>query len=341
MTCLAWVAGWLSFGPVVADSLRVASYNTNLERDGPGLLLRDIQRQDEQVTAVAQVIARVAPDIIALQGFDHDHDLIALTEFADLLATMGAVYPHRLALRPNSGWMTGLDLDGDGRFGGPRDAQSYGRYSGHSGMALLSRVPILNDQVRDLSDGLWADLADPPPSVLPVVQQTVQRLSTVGHWMVPVQTDQGPVTLILFHATPPVFDGPEDRNGHRNADELRLVAQMIDGVFGAPAGPVVVLGDANSDPQLGEGHKPALRRLLDHPQLQDPWRGNDVATVHWTRLGEMRVDYVLPDRAFAIVGKGVHWPRAGPVDDVDKTAQPPPAVVASHHRLVWVDVARR
>ena len=44
-----------------ADTLRVASFNAELQRDGPGLLLRDIGRGDDpQIAAVAEVIARAA-----------------------------------------------------------------------------------------------------------------------------------------------------------------------------------------------------------------------------------------------------------------------------------------
>jgi hypothetical protein len=49
------------------ESLRIATFNTGLERDGPGLLLRDLLRGDDaQVRAVVSVLAEVAPDIAAM-----------------------------------------------------------------------------------------------------------------------------------------------------------------------------------------------------------------------------------------------------------------------------------
>ena len=55
--------------PGRADTLRFATFNTELSRKGPGLLLRDIlAAKDAQVNAVlAQIIAADA-DVIALQG---------------------------------------------------------------------------------------------------------------------------------------------------------------------------------------------------------------------------------------------------------------------------------
>ena len=33
--------------------------------------------------------------------------------------------------------------------------------------------------------------------------------------------------FLVSHPTPPVFDGPEDRNGRRNHDEIRFWADYI------------------------------------------------------------------------------------------------------------------
>ncbi|MCE8457140.1 endonuclease/exonuclease/phosphatase family protein, partial [Rhodovulum sulfidophilum] len=243
--------------PALAD-IRVASFNTDLSRKGPGLLLRDIlSGKDSQVAAVLDVIAAARPDIIALQGIDYDLDGLALTALADRLRARDLDYPHLFALRPNTGLRTGLDLDGDGRVGGPGDAQGFGYFAGQDGMAILSRFPVLTDRVRDFSALVWRDL---PGATLPEMDgapfpsaeaQAVQRLSTTGHWDVPVDLGGSILHLLTFHASPPVFDGPEDRNGLRNRDELRLWTLYLDGALGLapPRGPFVVLGDANLDPE--------------------------------------------------------------------------------------------
>ena len=322
-----------------ADTLRIATYNTELQRDGPGLFLRDLARgEDDQINAVLKVIAAADADVLALQGIDYDLTGEALSRFAK-----AAGYPHHFALRPNTGMPTGLDMDGDGRLGGPRDAQGYGRFSGQGGMAIISRLPIDVDNVQDLSALLWQDL---PGALLPEVNgapfpsadaQAIQRLSTTGHWIVPIIGPNGPFDVLTFHASPPVFDGPEDRNGKRNHDEIMLWLNVLAGEVGiAPAGPFVIAGDANLDPVDGSGIKAAIEALLGAPALQDvaPTGHFGTDTADWDDPvpGDLRVDYVLPSIHWQVMDSGVLWPAP---DDPMADA----ATTASRHRLVWVDLA--
>ncbi len=113
-----WMICLLLAAPAAAEGLRVATYDPALTRKGPGLLLRDIRREDPQVLAAAEVIAAAAPDVILLTGIHWDHDGLALAAFAQVLGQAGHPMPHNFAARPNSGMPTGLDLDGDGRTGG-------------------------------------------------------------------------------------------------------------------------------------------------------------------------------------------------------------------------------
>src|SRR3546814_458843 len=53
------------------------------------------------------------------------------------------------------------------------------------------------------------------------------RLSSKSHWDVQIETPTGTVHLLASHPTPPVSDGPEDRNGARNAGEIRLWREYI------------------------------------------------------------------------------------------------------------------
>lgn len=210
--------------PASADTLRIATYNADLTRKGPGLLLRDVLTgTDPQIEAAAAVVAAAHPDILILTGIDYDYGLTALGAFAARVAAAGGPnYDHRFALRPNTGMTTGLDLDGDGRLGAPGDAQGFGEFSGQGGMAILSRLPIDAGQAQDYSAFLWRDL---PGSLingagLSEDAAAMQRLSTTGHWAVPVTLPGGKkLTVLAWLATPPVFDGPEDRNGRRNHDE--------------------------------------------------------------------------------------------------------------------------
>jgi hypothetical protein len=300
-------------------------------------LLRDIASGDDtQVEAVARVIAESDADVILLLGIDFDLDLRALDALAARVAARGAVYPHRLALRPNTGMATGLDLDGNGRRGEARDAQGYGRFAGQGGMAVLSRRPL--GEARDQSALLWRDLPGAllPGAMAPEVRD-VQRLATTGFWDVPVTVLGGPLWLLCWHATPPVFDGPEDRNGRRNHDEAAYWLRRLDGALG-PAIPerFVLLGDANLDLARAEGRPEALAALLAHPRLRDvePQGAEGLATADFTARsgpGRLRVDYVLPSSALRVSGAGVIWPE--PADTLRAVVE-----AASRHRLVWVDI---
>ena len=262
-------------GAAQAETIRIATYNVELSRKGPGLLLRDIEKGDAQVEAAAGVIAKTAPDILVLNGIDYDHGQLTLRAFSKLIAARGHDMRHVFAARPNSGWATGLDLDGDGRLGGPGDSHGWGRFAGDGGMAVLSRYPL--GEVRDLSDLIWgaqdwALLPRVEGKLFPSEEAlAVQRLSSVGHWVVPVEIEGQWLNVLTFHATPPVFDGPEDRNGKRNHDEIMLWRHLLDGRLGEGLeGAFVVAGDANLDPVDGQGLKAAIRGLLGDKRLQDP-----------------------------------------------------------------------
>lgn len=276
------------------------------------------------------MIAHISPDVLFLTDFDYDYDGVALRAFAD-----AAGFPHAFALRPNTGLQTTFDLDGNGRLGEARDAQGYGRFSGDGGMAILSRYAVDTDAVRDFSDVLWKDLpgATLPTTMTPEVA-AVQRLSTSGHWVVPLETPVGRLSLLAFAATPPVFDGAEDRNGLRNRDELRLWENYLDDV---EPDDFVVLGNANLDPLGGEGYNAAMASFLARPFLQDPHPGQP--TAHWRDdgPGKLRVNYVLPAAIWQVTDAGVFWPAP---DDPMRDLLGGDGFAAGVHHLVWVDIRR-
>ncbi|WP_137111695.1 endonuclease/exonuclease/phosphatase family protein [Rhodobacter sp. SY28-1] len=335
-------------GSASAESLRIATWNVGLDRTGPGLLVQDLERgEDPQVAAVVRVLVALDADVILLTAFDYDRGGVALGLLADRLTVAGAQYPHRFAFRPNTGMQTGFDVDGNGRIGDPRDAQGFGLFSGQGGMAILSRLPVDADGARDFSDFLWRDL---PGALVPDDMDpglvAVQRLATTGFWDVPFITRDGPLHLLAWHATPPVFDGPEDRNGRRNHDEAAFWRLFLEGSLpmAPPAAPFVLLGDGNLDPADGEGLREGIASLLAHPALQDPGpRGSHdreepahtgdpaLDTVIYDDLGGLRLDYVLPEAGLKVTGSGVLWPQdTGPLA-ADLT-------LASRHFPVWVDL---
>lgn len=335
--------------------MRIATLNAELSRDGPGILLRDItQGADPQINALSSVIVSVSPDVLVLQGVDYDLELLALVALRDQIAQNGLAYNHVFALRPNNGLSTGFDLDQDGRLGEPEDAQGYGAFSGQGGMAILSRFPIDESAAQDFSNLLWRDM---PNAILPIINTgpfyspevlARLRLASFAHWVVPIDHPTGRLNLLSFHAAPPVFDGPEDRNGRRNHDQIMFWIHYLDGDFGmVPNERFVLIGDANQDPVDGEGRKSAIRALISDPRLQDlrPMRDAQQSagvvrdgdprldTVAWPEPdpGHLRVSYVLPSRDWFVAKSGVHWPN-------EATPEGAIAQTASRHRMVWVDL---
>lgn len=306
-------------------------YHTGLGRDGPGLLLRDIRREAADVILARDTLTALAPDIVLLLDFDHDYEGRALRVFQSLLFTAGLELPHSYAPRPNSGLASGIDLDGDGRRNDPDDAQGWGRFPGAGGMAILSRWPIDTTGLRDHSALLWAELPDnryprvdgqPYPS--PEAYR-LQRLSSTGHWEVPVATPQGALRLLAWHAGPPVFGGPQGRNAARNADETLFWLQRLE----ATPQPFVLLGDSNLDPQAGAGDRSVMARLLGHPTLQDPAPRARLpsgelssATAYWPNgPGALRTDYLLPSAGIRVLAQGLVWPS-----------------IEATHAVVWADL---
>ncbi|WP_353473576.1 endonuclease/exonuclease/phosphatase family protein [Salipiger sp. H15] len=293
--------------PARAAEITLATWHADLSRKGPGLLLRDLAELRDPLPAVLDEIVTADADLLLLTDMDFDLGLAALAELAARLEERGAAYPHRLALRPNSGLASGADLDGDGQLGGPRDAQGFGEFSGQHGMALLSREPLT--LVRDVSDLLWRDL---PGSRMTAADPAadLQRLSSTGHWAVRMGGGAGLLTLLCLAATPPVFDGPEDRNGRRNADEIALWRRILDGALGPPPEePYVLIGNANLDPDKGEGLRSEMAGLLADPRLQDPLPG--LPTADWPATGPLRVSYILPSATLGIARARVGAPLTG------------------------------
>lgn len=337
----AFLIALLAAAPAAAETLRIASFDPNLTRKGPGLLLRDIMKgKDPQVLAAAVVIAEIDPDVLLLTGIDWDHDSAALRAFAQLLARSGADYPHLFTAEPNSGKASGADLNRNGRLAEAEDSQGWGTFTGQNGMAILSRVPL--GIVTDYSAMLWRDLpGNLIGDTLSSEAAAVQRLSDAGHWDVEILTSP-PLHLLAYSASPPVFDGPEDRNGRRNHDETAFWMTHL------PNAPFVLMGNANLDPEDGEGRPEAIRALLADPRLADPRPASEGArlaadpgqngdpaldTADWPdgKPGNLRVTYVLPSAGLKVLEAGTFWPAPG---------QPLAAAAgaASPHRLVWVDL---
>jgi hypothetical protein len=390
ITLLATAGILAPWAPAAEPTVRVATYNTSLFRDSDGQLVRDLEGgNNQQARRIAEVIQRVRPDILLCNEFDYDAEGKAAATFLEKYLAVGQndcepiEFAESFIAPVNTGRPSGRDLNKDGRFDGPADAIGFGRHEGQYGMLVLSRFPIDRERIRTFQKFLWRDM---PGALLPENPESsesffdnddlaVQRLSSKSFWDVPIRVPEKsgaePFTLHLLcsHPTPPVFDGPEDRNGKRNHDEVRLVADYIDSAKGdypvddtgkrgglASGEVFVIVGDLNCDPLDGQGVSGTMEQLLKHPRVNasftpvssggeltvkehaDQHKGHRGKPAHVTSNftadghGCLRIDYALPSQGLTVTGGGVFWPAPGEPGSE--------AVGATDHRSVWIDVRR-
>ena len=369
-----------------AMALRVATYNTSLFSDEAGGVIRQLEGDSAHARKIASVLQKVRPDLVLLNEFDYDDAHRAADLFQQRYLEVAQPgggealrYPYRYLAPVNTGVPSGLDLDRNGSVGTTgrergNDAWGYGLHPGQYGMLVLSRFPIDEAQVRTFQLLRWSEMPGATNPVDPTTDQAFYtddiwkqlRLSSKSHWDVPVTTPAGVVHFLVSHPTPPVFDGPENRNGMRNADEIRLWREYLSpgdaawlcddtGRCGGLAKDArfVIAGDLNNDPADGDGQHDAIIELLEHPRVMRMATprsegGEETALAyaakglqrrgapaHVTgdfgrRNGALRLDYVLPSTGFSLIGSGVFWPKQGHPD----------AAIAdgSDHHLVWVDL---
>ncbi|GGZ62041.1 endonuclease [Lysobacter xinjiangensis] len=379
----AWARDTLANGPA---ALRIATYNTSLNDDRAGGLVARLEAGDANAMKVAAVLQRVRPDVVLLNEFDYDeaHRAADLFQqrYLDVRQAGGGEalrYPYRYLAPVNTGVPSGYDLDRNGRVGGDgreagNDAWGFGLHPGQYGMLVLSRYPIASSEARTFQRFRWKDLPgaraprDPKTGEAWYAPEVWARfpLSSKSHWDLPIDTPAGRIHVLAAHPTPPVFDGPENRNGLRNHDEIRFWAEYLSsgdrpwlcddagrcGGLAAEAA-FVILGDHNADPVDGDGEPGAAAQMIDHPRVNAavaptsegaaerareygfPRRG-DVATHtgdFGPNTGTLRLDYVLPSKNLPVRGGGVFWPEKG--------APGSELLDASDHHLVWLDIGPR
>ncbi len=356
------------------DSLRIATYNASLYGKAAGEMRarlsdgRDIQA--EKVAAITQI---VRPDILLINEIDYDAGgetakLLSDKFFAVAQGNRQPIeYPYVFAASSNTGVDSELDLNNNDRDGEPNDCWGFGVYPGQYSMAVYSRFPIHQENIRTFQHYFWKDL---PGALRPINlakkqpyydDQTwnVLRLSSKNHIDIPVSMRDSRLHVLASHPTPPVFDGDEDRNGCRNHDEIRFWVDYLAGPSSTylvddegnrggiePQELFVIMGDLNADPADGDGRQDAIRSLLGHPRLQDPMPDSEGGleasktngdqrgdpkhdTASFGRNGNMRIDYILPSRKLKLKDAGVFWPVG---DDEDREL-----ISASDHRMVWIE----
>jgi hypothetical protein len=346
------------------EDVRFATFNASLNRPSAGLLtthLSDPSVDDQfrrQAKNVAEVIQRIRPDVLLVNEFDPLNNAAAEPGPEDLfrdnfleVSQNGAQpieYPYAFIAPSNTGVPSGMDLDNSGGLpGGPNDAFGFGFFPGQFGMVVYSRYPIDFDNVRTFQLFKWKDMPGnliPTPFYSPA-EVEILRLSSKSHWDIPIEVDGKTVHFLVSHPTPPVFDGPEDRNGRRNNDEIRFWADYIspgksgyiyddEGAFGGlkPGELFVIAGDQNSDPLDGDSLPGSIQQLLEHPLVNGKLTPESAGAVEASSLqggantthrsdprfdtadfadtapGNLRADYVLPRKNLQLVDAGVFWP---------------------------------
>jgi 3-phytase len=375
-------------------TVRFATFNASLNRPRAGQLVHDLSTPDDpQTKNVAEVIQRVRPDVLLVNEFDRDDQRAAPELFQENYLSIGQrgaqpiEYPYRVFLPVNTGVPSGYDLDNSGQVvkepgsrGYGNDCFGYGEFPGQYGMLLLSRYPFDGiSSIRTFQNLRWKDM---PNAMLPKQadgspwysdeELAVMRLSSKSHWDVALRVNDRVVHVLVSHPTPPAFDGPEDRNGKRNHDEIRFWADYLSGsrfkdddgksVEFAENEPFVLMGDMNADPNDGASVPGAIQQLLDHPRVNSAFTPRSDGGAEAAKLdggvnashktpaefdtadfsdtgngpGNLRCDYVLPSKDLKVMSGAVFWPAMS--NPLHRLVEMKPTAATSDHRLVWLDI---
>lgn len=367
---------------LTAKQIRVAVFNVSMEANnyidkGQKASSQVLAEQlasasNQQIKNIAEIIQIVDPDIVLLNEFDLLDERTGIEAFKTNYLEVpqsnqtAIQFPYHYVGTVNTGLPSPFDFNNDGKKSGyANDAFGYGLYEGHYGMAILSKYPILDEQIRSLQTFKWKDM---PGALKPFEPESKEpwyedqewemfRLSSKSHWDVPVVVDGKTIHLLAMHPTPPNFDGAEDRNGKRNHDEIRLMADYLSpktsqyiyddkGVKGGLKldSRFVLLGDFNAA-DIGDKHRPGVIEQL----TLNPLVNNDIIPIskggdehsdesfsnRYTAYWGARVDYALPSRfGFEFLEAGVFWPEKSSA--MYKLVESRKA--SSDHRLVWIDL---
>lgn len=366
---------------MLTQTLRVAMFNVSMSEPVSGQILKQTANaENKRFSKLAAIIQFVRSDVLLLCEFDHPGDGGDDGALANFCHHYLAVpqhgqdeieYPYQYCPPSNTGLLSPFDLNGDGVISLPEDGLGFGEHHGHFSFVILSRYPIQLDQIRSWQHLLWRDMPEHcmPDGFYSEQAQSVLRLSSKNHVVVPVEVNNQVIHLLCCHPTPPVFDGEEKRNARRNHDELRLVTDIINnadylvddkGKKGglSKADSFVVLGDLNADSVDGDGMKSAIQGLIYHNRINRsisggiltpkslggrfhrPWQPRSGRSNEWTHLSGLRLDYILPSVDLSVKQTGVFWPdKKDPLRHlITNEKGKERAQEGSDHRLVWADL---
>ena len=365
--------------------IRVATFNVSMEATNyrsaesdelnPNALKEQLASgQNRQIKNIAEIIQRTRPDIILLNEFDYieDHSFgviafiknyLNLSQKPDVKAID---YPYFFIARVNTGEPSPFDFNRDGVASGKgEDAWGYGNYPGQYGMVVLSQLPIDKKNIKTFKHFRWRDM---PNALQPKIPETNEpwyndeqwqafRLPSKSMWDIPLLWNDESIHILAQHPTPPVFDGAENRNGLRNHDEIRLLADYLSGesyiyddnqtsaTFNRDDR-FVVVGDLNASVHSKQTYPGTMQMLLEHSLINSKFtptsRGakknaaDDPYSNEHTAMWKSRADYVLPSKkGLKVIDGGVFWPaKEEALHRLVATRAD-----SSDHRLVWLDLA--
>ncbi|MDO6835940.1 endonuclease/exonuclease/phosphatase family protein [Pseudoalteromonas carrageenovora] len=373
------IAASFSFNALANESLRIATFNVSMdatnhtpkgEQIKSDALANALKANHQQIKNIAEIIQRVRPDIILLNEFDYIPKEQGIEYFKKHYLNVSQNnqqvidFPYSFIAPVNTGLATHFDLDNDGKSTGiMADAQGFGFFEGHYGMAVLSKYPIDFDKVRTLQKFKYKDM---PNAQMPTDPKTGEnwynknewqalRLSSKSFWDLPVKVNNKTVHVLASHPTPPVFDGDEDRNGKRNHDEVRLIADYVSNKAyiyddkGQKGGlkadsRFIILGDLNASPEGDKARTNTTDQILKNalinasfvPQSAGAKEQYDTNVAqNYTANWQARVDYVLPSNyGLKIKNGGVFWP----IKSSNEYRLIKDRNASSDHRLVWLDL---
>lgn len=333
-----------------------------------------------QLPAMAEILARFRPDILSVNELQFDIENVpeeglpgapAGTQPGDSCQGRNArrladrlhelqpdlVYDYAVVAMGNSGVPFETDHEVAEEFH-VRPDEYLGRYS----LGLLSRYPILHDQIRVLSDLAWHDL---PGNRIDRIREELGIEVPEGYWLfekaivvVPIDVNGIVFHVVLLH---PMTSGFSPMNPHRNHDELRALTLWLNGELSAPGweplpadARFVLVGDFNVDPDDGASDPEALPQVLASPRVvahfpegeggtkgQNPRRnsflsgcGREDGQMPWNpgNKMQMQLDYMLPSTTVgAPAASGLFFPPIGSADFEL-------ACRASDHRFMWEDL---
>ena len=165
-----------STSSLAQDTVRIATFNVSMDSSNhlpndalpntyESVLPKVLQENNPQIRGIAEIIQRVRPDIILLNEFDYvpreqGIDVFLNNYLGESQNSLEPIaYPYVYTAPVNTGSPSAFDLNRDGKATGRgNDAWGFGWYPGQYGMVILSKYPILEDDVRTFQHFLWKDM---------------------------------------------------------------------------------------------------------------------------------------------------------------------------------------